>query len=149
MFVGPEPALRVSRHDIRRNNVGLLVSRIGVGGGVLVNTQRQSRELISGPYLDTKPRCLSFNRTHSTVLTGLLTGHNTLGRPLHLMGLSDSPFCTRCKAEDQPSAHILCEGEALASLRRAFLDYFFLEPDDIKNISLGVIWKFGKVTGLP
>jgi hypothetical protein len=147
-LVGHEPTLRVSRQEIRRI-VGLLVSSIRFGGGVFVNTQRLSPELISGPCLDTKTRCLSYKRTHSTVLTGLLTGHNTLGRPLYLIGLSDSPFCRRCKAEDQPSAHILCEGEALASLRRAYLDYFFLEPEDIKNISQGVIWKFDKVTGLP
>jgi hypothetical protein len=25
---------------------------------------------------------------------------------------------------------------------------FFLEPEDIKSISLGVIWGFGRVTGL-
>jgi len=34
------------------------------------------------------------------------------------MGLSDSPFCRRCGAEDETSAHILCECEALVSLRR-------------------------------
>jgi hypothetical protein len=26
---------------------------------------------------------------------------------------------------------------------------FFLEPEDIKNVSLGAIWKFGKVIGHP
>jgi hypothetical protein len=26
---------------------------------------------------------------------------------------------------------------------------FFLEPEDIKNVSLGAFWNFGKVTGLP
>jgi len=47
------------------------------------------------------------------------------------------------------SAHILCECEALASLRHAYLGSFFLEPEDIKSLSLGAIWKFSKVTGLP
>jgi hypothetical protein len=27
--------------------------------------------------------------------------------------------------------------------------FFFLEPEDIKRISLRVIWNFGRVTGLP
>jgi hypothetical protein len=27
--------------------------------------------------------------------------------------------------------------------------FFFLEPEDIKGISLGVIWNFSGVTGLP
>jgi hypothetical protein len=28
-------------------------------------------------------------------------------------------------------------------------DPFLLEPEDIKNVSLGTIWKLGKVKGLP
>jgi hypothetical protein len=35
-----------------------------------------------------KTRLLSFNGTHSSVLTGLLTGHNALRRRLHLTGLT-------------------------------------------------------------
>ena len=79
---------------------------------------RQARELISGPCLGAKARFLSFNRTQSRAVTGLLTGHNTLSRHLHLMGLLDSPLCRRCGAGDETSAYILCECEALASLRR-------------------------------
>jgi hypothetical protein len=29
------------------------------------------------------------------------------------------------------------------------LGLLFLEPEDIKDVSLGAIWNFGKVTGLP
>jgi hypothetical protein len=95
-----------------------------------------------------KVRFLSFNRTQSRAVTGLLTGHNTLTRHLHLIGLSDSPLCRRCGAEDETSAHILCECEALASLRRVYLGSFCLEPEDIKSVSLGAILNFSKATGL-
>ena len=61
------------------------------------------------------------------------------------MGLSDSPLCRRCGAEDETSVHTLCE--ALTSLRHVYLGSFFLEPQDIK--SLGAIWNFSKATGLP
>ena len=64
------------------------------------------------------------------------------------MGLSDSPLCRRYGAEDETSAHILCECEALASLRRTYLGSFFLESEDIKSISLGAIWNFSKLIGL-
>ena len=37
--------------------------------------------------MDAKARFLSFNRTQSRALTGLLTGHNTLRRHLHQIGL--------------------------------------------------------------
>jgi len=83
----------------------------------LGDTHRQARELILGPCLGAKARFLSFNRTQSRAVTGLLTGHNTLRRHLHLMGLSDSLLCRRCGAEDETSARILCECEALASLK--------------------------------
>jgi hypothetical protein len=59
----------------------------------LGDTQRQARELISGPCLGAKARLVSFNRTKSRAVTGLLTGHYVLRRHLHLMGLSDSPLC--------------------------------------------------------
>jgi hypothetical protein len=39
--------------------------------------------------------------------------------------------------------------ESLASLRHAYLGSFFLEPEDIKCISLRAIWNFSKATGLP
>jgi hypothetical protein len=80
---------------------------------------------------------LPFNRTKSRAVTGLLTGHNTLKRHLHLMWLSDSPLCSRCGAEEETSAHILCECEALALLRHVYLGSSALEPEDIKDISLG------------
>jgi len=65
------------------------------------------------------------------------------------MGLPDFPLCRRCGAEDETSAHILCEYEALASLRLMYLGSICLDPEDIKSISLGAIWNFSKVTGLP
>jgi len=65
------------------------------------------------------------------------------------MGLSDSQFYRRCGAEDETSTHILCECEALASLRYVHLGSFILEPQDIKIISLGAIWKYSKAAGLP
>jgi hypothetical protein len=114
----------------------------------LGDTQRQARELISGPCLGAKARLLSFNRTKSRAVTGLLTGHYVLRRHLHLMGLSRQSTVWG-EAEDETSAPILCECEALASLRHVYLGSFFLEPEDIKSIGLGAIWNFGKVTGLP
>jgi hypothetical protein len=96
-----------------------------------------------------KGSALSFNRTQPNALTGLLTGHNTLRRHLYLIELSDNPLCRRCGAEDETSAHILCECEALTSHRHMYLGSFFLEPEDIKSVSLGAIWNYSKATGLP
>jgi hypothetical protein len=103
------------------------------------HTQRKARELISSASPAAKTRHFSFNRTQSRVVIGHLTGHKTLRRYLHLTGLTNSPLCRRCGAEYETSAHILCECEALASLRHVYLGSFFLDPEDIKSLHLGVI----------
>jgi hypothetical protein len=110
--------------------------------------QRKDREFISGPKRATGARLLSFNRTQSRGVIGLLTGHNTLRRHLHIMGLCDSPICRKCGAGEESSVHILCECEALASLRHTYLGSFFLDPEDIRVLGVGAIWNFAEGTGL-
>ena len=105
--------------------------------------------MISGPSPTPKTRLLSFNRTHNRIVTSLLTGHNMLRRYLYVMGLIGSPLCRRCAAEEVTSAHILCECEPLTSLRHTYLDSFFLDPEDVRSLSLGKIWNFSKEIGLP
>ena len=101
------------------------------------STQRQAWELISGPDLATGARILSFNRTQTRVVIGLLTGHNTLRRHLYILGLCNNPICRKCGNEEETSVHILCECEALASLRHAYLGSFFLDPEDIRVLVMG------------
>ena len=90
---------------------------------------------------------LSFNRTQTRVVIGLLTGHNTLRRHLHIMGLCNDPMCWKC-TEEETSVHILCECEALASLRHAYLGSFSLDPEDITELGMEAIWNFAKGRGL-
>jgi hypothetical protein len=93
-------------------------------------------------------RLLSFNRTQSRVVTGLLTGHNTLRRHLHIMGLCNDSMYRKYGTEEETSVHILCECEALASLRHAHLGSLFLESEDIRELGMGANWNFAKGTGL-
>jgi hypothetical protein len=88
------------------------------------------------------------NRPQPRAVIGLLTGHNTLRRPLHVMGLSNDPTCRKCDTEEETSVYILCECEALASLRRRYLGSFFLNPEDIWMLRVGAIWNFAKGTRL-
>ena len=104
--------------------------------------------MISGPDLATTAHLLSFNRTQSRVVIGLLTGHNTLRRHLYVMGLSNNRTCRKCGIEEETSVDISCEFEALASFRHTYLGSFFLDPEDIRKLSIGVIWNFAKGTGL-
>jgi len=142
-------ALGVSRRDLQMRLGHWLVNQHGVQRQGLGDTQRQAREFISGPSLGTRAKFMTFNRIQSRVVTGLLTGHNTLRRHLHLLGVLASPLCRNCGVRGETSAHILCEFKALASLRHVYLGSFFLEPEDIRSLGLGAIWNYSKVTGLP
>jgi hypothetical protein len=77
-FIGPEPFLEVSRQNISRKMKRWMKNQhLALWRGPC-STQRQARELISGPVLATGARLLSFNRTQTRVVIGLLTGPNTL-----------------------------------------------------------------------
>jgi hypothetical protein len=64
------------------------------------------------------------------------------------MGLIDIPLRRKCVAGEETSAHVLCECEALATLRRIYLETFFLDRKDITGLSLGEICNFFRRTGL-
>jgi len=105
----------------------------------LGDTPRQAQEPISGHNLGAKTKDMFFSRTQSRAVIGLLTDHNTLRRHLYLPGLLGSPLRRRCGKMEETSTYILCECEALASLRHAYLGSFSLEPKDIQSISLEAI----------
>ena len=147
-FLGPQPALGVSRCDIMKRLSRWLIKQQWASWRDLGDTLRQARELISGPCSGTRIKLFSFYRNQSRVVTGLLTGHNT-AETSSPTGLLDSTLCRGCGVKEETSAHILCECEVLASLRHRYLGSLFLEPEYIKSISLGVIWRFSRGSGLP
>jgi hypothetical protein len=128
----------LGRISKRRQTAGCITS-IWQSGMVPCSTQRQARKLISGPSPATKARLLSFNGTQYRVVNGLLTVHNTLRKYQYVMGLSNNPTCSKCGTEEETSVHVMCGCEALASLRHAFLGFFFLNPEDIVNLSMWAI----------
>jgi len=64
------------------------------------------------------------------------------------MGLSNNLACRKWSSEEETSIHILRECKTLAALRHAYLGSFFLDPEDVMNLSIGDIWNFGKGTGI-
>jgi hypothetical protein len=93
----------------------------------LVSTHRPVWKLILGFISTVKTRLLFFNRTQSRVVIGLFL----------LNGADKQPVCRWCGAEEETSAHILCEWEALALLRHTYLDSFLLHTEDVKESKSG------------
>ena len=127
----------VSRQNVRRKMKYWMEKQHLVLSCGLCITQRQTWELISGPDLATRVWLLFFNGTQSRVVIDLRNGHNTLRIHLYIMGLSNNPTCRKCGTEEETSVHILCECEALASLRHTYQGSFFLDPEDIRKLSIG------------
>jgi hypothetical protein len=67
---------------------------------------------------------------------------------MHITVLSEKPIFRKCGTEEETLVHILCECEALASLRHMHLGSFFFDLGEIRELRKGVIWCFGKGTGL-
>jgi len=148
-FVRPEPFLGASRQNIRRKIKHWMASQHLILWHGPCSTHRQAGELICGPDLATRARLLSFNRTHCRFVVGLLTGHNTLRRHLYKMGLSNNCICRKCGTEEETSVYILCECEGLVSHSDIHIWVpSFLDPEDIRKLNMGSIWKFTKGTGL-
>ena len=61
-----------------------------------------------------------------------LTGHKALKSHLYIMGLTDSPLCRLCRAEEKTSAYVLCKCEGLATHRHTYLGSFFFDPKDVR-----------------
>jgi len=66
--------------------------------------------------------------------------------------LSNNRICRQCGSEEETSVHILCECEGLAWLgftQTYTSGSFFMDPEDIRKLSIGAIWNCAKGTGAP
>ena len=103
---------------------------------------------MSGPCLVAKTKLSAVNETQSSVVTGLLTGHNILLRQLYLVGLTDS-LCRRCEVEEETSLAFCVSVKPWPLLDTINYVSCLLDPDDARNLSLGAIWNFIQGTGIP
>ena len=84
-----------------------LVGRPKTMRTITCDSQRQARELISGPHLGANARFLSFKGTQSRAVTGFLNGYNTLRRHIHLIGLSvHCVGCVQHRMKPRPTLYV-------------------------------------------
>jgi len=53
-----------------------------------------------------------------------------------------------CDTEAETLVHVLCQCEALASLRYAYLGSCFFDPEDFMKLNIEATWNLSKGTGL-
>jgi hypothetical protein len=81
-------------------------------------------------------------------MTKLLTGKCHLKGHLFKLGLVNSPECNRYKQASEMASHILCDCDALATLRFRHLGHHFTKPGDFEDISVSKILHFVQGAGL-
>ena len=118
-------------------NAGQTANILWCGGVASYLHPEKGSKLISRTSPTPQTRLLSCNRTQSRVVTGLLNVHNTLRKHLYLMWLTNSPLCRWCEEEEETSAYVLCECEALTLLKHAYLGSIFLGPRGHKIFKTG------------
>ena len=102
---------------------------------------------------------IKLNPTDISILTRVLSGHNTLNYHLQHMGYSYHPYCEYCTvsesqidndtAEIETATHILCECPAFSTIRIRIYGSYTLTPDQLFsskeiNVNLKNIIKFIK-----
>jgi hypothetical protein len=91
---------------------------------------------------------VNLSRNQLRIMTGLLIGHCHLKGHLFNLGLVNSLEYDRCKQASETASHILCDREALATLRFRHLGYHFIKPGDFEDISVNKILHFVQGAGL-
>lgn len=79
---------------------------------------------------------------------GLLLGHCHLNGHLFKLGLVDSPGCDRCNQASETVSHVICDCEALATLRCKHLGQHFMKPGHFLDIFISKILDFVQGAGL-
>jgi hypothetical protein len=146
-FIGPEPALGISA-KVARGVMRDWMSRKHEKHWQSIRRERQAKGFLKKPSSKKAGELLNLSRNQFRIMTGLLTGHCHLKGHLLKVGLLNSPQCDRCKQASEMASHILCDCEALATLRFRHLGHHFIKPDGFEDISVSKILYFVQGTGL-
>lgn len=72
----------------------------------------------------------NLSRNQLKIMTGLLTGHCNLKKHLSKLGHVNGLECDRCNQASEMASHVVCDYEALATLRFRHIGCHLMQPDD-------------------
>lgn len=107
---------------------------------ISLNTARQSRNSIKISNKNAR-YFLSLSRTNLRKLTGILTGHNSLKKHLHTIGVINDPNCDMC-GDIESTEHFLCHCPAYIKSRAFHLGSFTIKYNSIWSLAPSSILKF-------
>lgn len=129
-LTGPEPTLGVSAR-VSRGLSRDWTSREDGEYWQAFHGQRLVKGFLKRLCVKTAGELHNLSRNQLNTMMGL-TGHCYLKGHQFKLVLVNSPVCDRCRQTSETSAHVLCDCEALATLRFKHLDHLFMKPGDFK-----------------
>ncbi|XP_020298245.1 uncharacterized protein LOC109862582 [Pseudomyrmex gracilis] len=109
---------------------------------------RQARLLMSHPSSSRAKELLSMDRNRLKLSIGLLTGHWAFRAHLYNVEFADKTNCRLCGEEKEDNKHILCRCQSLVLKKFRSLGCMFVEPEDLKNITIGHLRSLAENAGL-
>jgi ribonuclease HI len=121
-FTGPEPVFGVTKTQIR-GCLNSWIVRQHQNHWNRVSGLRHSKSMMTSPSKALTAEILKLTRNQIRTMTGLITGHCTLRKHLHTMGIyKDEPVCRLCDEEEETASHIIYECVALENWRTNYLE---------------------------
>lgn len=146
-FQGPEPAVGLPFSTIKQFLKEELIAKHLDYWRTLPGL-RQAKEFIKKPDSRTTNELLKLTRNELRKVVGILTGHNTLNRHLHIMGIRGSPLCRRCDREEETSKHVTCDCTEFDRARLESFGKLDISPGEILHLGAQKILTFLGKSGL-
>ena len=109
--------------------------------------QRQPKEFLKRPSAKSASELFNWSQNQLRILMGPLTGHHHLNEHIFRLQLLGNPRCGRCQQAYATASHVLCDCEALATIRFRHLGQHFVKPGDFHDISNYMILHFVQSVG--
>jgi ribonuclease HI len=143
-FIGPEPVLPFSA-QVTKGVIERLKELDGEREWKEATGCRQTKMMIGGMDHRRTRYLLKLGKSNLRLMTGIITGHNTLNRHLKVIGISDNASCPHC-GEEETSKHVLAECIMYARPRYNTFGKDVLEERELRDVSFKDVLLFCRNT---
>ncbi|XP_063361824.1 uncharacterized protein LOC134650821 [Cydia amplana] len=143
-YIGPEPALPMSA-DVTKGVIEKVKEMEAQREWEEETGCRQSKMMIKGLDHRRTRYLLKLGKSSLRLLTGIITGHNTLNRHLKIMEISRDASCPHC-GKEETSLHLLAECTMYAAPRYNTFGRDTLKEHELKDVELKDVLLFCRKT---
>ncbi|XP_048002927.1 uncharacterized protein LOC125239400 [Leguminivora glycinivorella] len=143
-FLGPEPALPMSA-DVTKGVIERIKEMEAQRAWERETSCRQTKMMIEGRDQRRARYLLKLGKNSLRMLTGIITGHNTLNRHMKIIGISSDESCPHC-GKEETSLHLLAECIMYAAPRHETFGRDNLGEDELKDVKLKDVLLFCRKT---